>query len=414
MWNVAYNVLIILLLPFFLLFALTRRKIRKSLVERLLPQPLGHDQKDLIWIHAASVGEAVIAENIVNSMSNRVRPEQFLVTTNTYYTRDLLRRKWGSKIAVFSLPFDLPFSLNRFMDGAGIRVLLIVETEIWPNLIWLARERNIPVVIVNGRISDKTVRGYRRFSSFMKSVFAGVDLVLAQSEEHRERFISIGMNQEKVRTTGNLKYCRQIGKSPDGTPKGRVITFGSIKEKEMAAVVAVATKLKRTFPDHRLFVAPRDLHLVVPLEEEFMTAFNVMRYSVYKGLPDADPSVVIVDTVGDLLGIYGKSKVAFVGGSLESYGGQNMLEPLFFGTPVVFGPHVENFREIAGRIVAGGAGVMVKTEEELFEQMAAILRDESVQRRMGEAGTNIIVEQRQVMERTIEAVMEVAWKNFQN
>jgi 3-deoxy-D-manno-octulosonic-acid transferase len=414
MWKVTYNVLILMVLPFFILYSLTKGKIRKSLAERLFPQPLRKEQRGLFWIHAASVGEAVIAENIVNAMGSGDQAEKFVVTANTYYTRDMLRKKWNGRIPVFSLPFDLPFSVARFMDSAGIRALLIVETEIWPNLIWLAKKKGIPVIIVNGRISDRTVKRYARFSSFMKSVFSSVDLVLAQSEEHKQRFISIGMDPEKVRSTGNLKYCRQAGQGQESRPKGKVITFGSIKEKEMGVVVAVAKRLKQAFPDHRIFVVPRELHLVVPLEQEFVLSFNVMRYSVYKDLPNADPAVVIVDTVGDLLSIYGKSRVAFVGGSLAPYGGQNILEPLFFGTPVVFGPFVENFREIADQIVSRHAGVMVKTEEELLQQMTAILRDESLQERMGEAGTRIILEQRQVMERTVEAVMEVAWKNSQN
>jgi len=164
MSGIVYRVLVYLALPFFILFALTRPKIRKSLKERLLPPRIPAELSGAIWIHAASVGEAVIAENLVNYIDRRKGGERFLITTNTYYTRDLLRVKLAGRSSVYSLPFDVPFSLKRFIGNARFKALLIVETEIWPNLLRLARESGIPVIIVNGRISDSTVRQYRRFA----------------------------------------------------------------------------------------------------------------------------------------------------------------------------------------------------------------------------------------------------------
>ena len=414
MSRIVYRVLVYLALPFFVLFALTRPKIRKSLKERLLPQKIPADLSGAIWIHAASVGEAVIAENMVNYMESRKGEERFLITTNTYYTRDLLRVRLAGRCRIYSLPFDVPFSLKRFVGETHFKALIIVETEIWPNLIWLAGRMGIPVIIVNGRISDSTVRWYRRFAFFMKDVLSSVDLVLAQSGEHRERFVAIGMDASKVIDAGNLKYFREM-RGDEGTPaKGGVITFGSVKEKEIEIIVPVIRRLKEAFPGHLIFVAPRELHLIRLLEEQFEESFDVMRYSVYRELPEATPAIVIVDTVGDLAGLYGRSAVAFVGGSLAPYGGQNMLEPLFFGTPVVFGPSVENFREIAAEIVERGAGVMVATGEELFVKMSAILTDEALRGRMGHEGLNIVMRQRQVMERVVEAITEVVWKHSQS
>lgn len=413
MWKIIYNILLHLLLPFFVLFSLTRPKIRKNLRERLLPKQIGVTLSGAWWIHAASVGEAVIAENLMNYLRGRDGREKFLVTTNTYYTRDLLRARMGDRAHVCSLPFDVPFSIRRLIGAVAFEVLIIVETEIWPNLIWAARKRRIPVVIVNGRISDSTVKQYERFSFFMKRVFACVDLVLAQSEEHRERYIKIGMDPLRVINAGNMKYYREMKGEAD-VPKGGIITFGSVKEKEIDVIAPVIKRLKREFPDHPVFIAPRELHLVGLLEEQFAESFDVMRYSVYKGLPDAKPSMVIVDTVGDLLNIYAGSAVAFVGGSLAPYGGQNMLEPLFFGTPVLFGPYTENFREIAARIIECDAGIQIATGEELFAGMERILTDEALRKKMGDAGKKIVMEQKQVMERVADAVSEVIWKNSQS
>ena len=187
-----------------------------------------------------------------------------------------------------------------------------------------------------------------------------------------------------------------------------------MREKEIGIIAPVITRLKEAFPQYLIFVAPRELRLIGPIEEQFAESFDVMRYSVYKGLPEAKPAIVIVDTVGDLAGIYGRSAVAFVGGSLAPYGGQNVLEPLFFGTPVVFGPSVENFREIAAEIVESKAGVMVATGEELFVEMRSILTDEARRSAMGREGLNVVARQGQVMERVVDAVMEVVWKHSQN
>ncbi|MDR2018497.1 MAG: hypothetical protein LBQ00_06480 [Syntrophobacterales bacterium] len=413
MWKIIYNILIHLLLPFFVFFSLASPKIRRTLGERLFPAKTKTMLSEALWIHAASVGEAVIAENLLNCVRGKDCREKFLVTTNTYYTRDFLRAKAGSNVHAYSLPFDIPFSIRRFAGGVNFKALVIVETEIWPNLIWYAGKRGIPVVIVNGRISDSTVKQYKRFSFFMRRVFSDVDLVLAQSEGHRERYVEIGMDPSRVVNAGNMKYYRNV-EGGGGASKGNIITFGSVKEKEVYIIAPVIKRLKRRFPDFLIFVAPRELHLIGLLEEQFAESFDTMRYSVYSGLPDAKPSIVIVDTVGDLLSIYAKSAVAFVGGSLAPYGGQNMLEPLFFGTPAIFGPYTENFREIAAKIIEREAGVTVETGEELFLQMECILTDETMRKRMGDAGEKIVMEQKQVMERVTDAIMEVIWKNSQN
>ena len=248
----------------------------------------------------------------------------------------------------------------------------------------------------------------------MRRVFEGVDLVLAQSREHMERYVKIGMDRSKVVDAGNMKYYREIREGADDTTKGRAITFGSVKEKEIEIIVPVIKKLKQEFADYLVFIAPRELHLVGLLEEQFAQSFDVMRYSVYRGLPDARPSIVIVDTVGDLLGIYARSAVAFVGGSLAPYGGQNMLEPLFFGTPVVFGPYTENFREISARILERGAGIQVSAGEALLAGIERIINDVMVRDRMGDAGKSIVMEQKEVMERVVRAISEVIWKNSPN
>jgi len=409
MWKIAYNILLHLLLPFFLLFSLTNRKIRRNLTERLWSSTRNTDIRGAVWIHAASIGEAVIAETIVNYMRNRKGFDNFLITVNTYYARDMLRKKFNNRVSVYSLPLDLTYSLNHFIGSSTFKSLLIVETEIWPNLIRQVNRRNVPVIIVNGRISDKTFNAYRFFSFFLKDVFSDISLVLAQSEEHADRFKSLGINPSKVKITGNIKYYRDIDIEYDKLHKDHIITFGSIKEKELDDVLQVIDNLKKSFPHFRFFIVPRELNLVDTIENELKSRLKTIRYSVYKESSVEvvqDIEAVVVDTVGDLLDVYKNSTVAFVGGSLAPYGGQNILEPLFFGTPVIFGPYIENFRDIADTILKSGAGIMVNNKEELFEKICLLIENDGLREKMGEEGRKIIEAQKEVMERTADIIME--------
>src|SRR5208283_3266730 len=160
MWKLAYNIGIYCVFPFFALFALTKKKIRKTFLQRFLASERP-EMHDALWVHAASVGEAVIAENFVNYVSSRTGFTHIVITTNTDYTRDLLRKRFDQRAQVFYLPFDLPWSINRFMKQSTFEALILVETEIWPNLVWATHGRGIPVIAMNGRISDRTVKNYR-------------------------------------------------------------------------------------------------------------------------------------------------------------------------------------------------------------------------------------------------------------
>lgn len=411
MWKIIYNIVTIPCFPFFLLYGLTKNKIRKNLLERLFPATQKNDMDKAVWIHAASIGEAVIADNLMQYLAKDGRVNTFLITTNTHYTKELLLRKTQMPKKVFALPFDLIFSVKRFLKHGLPRCLLIIETEIWPNLIWESKKRGIPVIIINGRISDSTFKNYLKLSFFMKNVFSHVDHVFAQSEEHRERFIRIGMNPSMVTTTGNIKYFRSLNTTTDTIEKKKIISFGSIKEKELVVIYETIKNIKNIFPDHRIFIAPRELHLTSTIEKDLLSSFSVTRYSVLKNETDSNAEVVVVDTIGDLLYIYGQSKVAFVGGSLAPYGGQNILEPLFFSTPVLFGPHVENFKDIAQRVLQYKAGMIVHNANELTKRITDILKDDNLRHEMKKNARLVIEEQQQVMQKTIELVTDIIETN---
>ncbi len=268
MWKIVYNILTILCFPFFLVIGLASQKIRKNFFERLFPYRSKDELDNTLWIHAASVGEAVIADNLVKFIDKHTKIDKFLITTNTYYTKDLLLKKVSRNVHVRALPFDLLFSVTRFFNQGQPRGLFIVETEIWPNLIWQAKKRGCPVVILNGRISDRTFKNYMKFSFFIKDVLSCVDFVFAQSEEHRKRFIKIGMDPVKVICTGNIKYFRDLEKIDNISNKEKIITFGSVKEKELTPIYNTIKSIKKTFPEYRIFIAPRELHLSGIIEKD--------------------------------------------------------------------------------------------------------------------------------------------------
>lgn len=412
MLKIAYNIGVFCALPVFAVIAIFKKKIRNNFTERLFPKAADQTIKGGIWVHAASVGEAVIAENLINYIKKESdRP--FVITTNTHYTRDLLRKRLRNQTEVYSAPLDLPLSIRRFMGNRRFEALLLIETEIWPNIIWMAKARNIPVVIVNGRISDSTIGTYGRLSFFLRRLFRSVDLVLAQSDEHAQRFCSLGLSPEKVVVTGNLKYYREIEELPDHQ-REKAVTFGSVREKELPILMPVIRGLADEDHGLRFYVAPRELRLVGEIEEQLSHDYTICRYSRLKEAPAKESRVVVVDTVGDLLHLYARSLLAFVGGSLAPYGGQNMLEPLFVRTPVVFGPSVENFKAVAETIVNHKAGVMVRDGKELYSVLKELLRSEPERQRLIDAGQTVIDLQKGAMKKTARFVLETIWKTSPN
>lgn len=407
MWKLIYNIFTLCALPFLVLVGLTNAKMKPNFRRRLMPRgdnmPAGS-----VMIHGASIGEAVIARNLADYLSSTGGLSRFLITTNTYYAEEMLKKRMaqGYELMCETLPFDLHFSVCRFLDTYRPSSIVVVETEIWPNLVWEARRRGIPFIIVNGRISDRTLKTYQRLSIFMRSVFASMDSVIAQSKEHRDRFITIGMAPGNIFVTGNVKYYRPaVENLPDKADNETIITFGSVKEKELEEVYSAIDLLKKSFPSSRYYIAPRELHLAEDIETDLSKKYSTARYSRIRGGIGSSAEIVVVDTVGDLQGIYGHSSVAFVGGSLAPYGGQNMLEPLFAGTPVLFGPFTDTFRDIAQAILDKKAGFLVRSGREIHDITVSLLGDRSLYTSTQAAGREIVSQQAHVMEETANIIM---------
>jgi 3-deoxy-D-manno-octulosonic-acid transferase len=410
MWKIIYNLLTFCALPVFVVIGLTNTKMKKNFRGRLFPSTEGVQAAGACMIHGASIGEAIIAQSVADYLAANGGPDHFLFTTNTSYAREMLDTRQGGRTGrtVASMPFDLRFSVAKFLDYHRPSMILIVETEIWPNLIWEAGKRSVPIIILNGRISDSTLATYRRLSPFMRSALGGIDAVIAQSEEHGQRFVSIGMDPERVFVTGNIKYYRPAAEGRrDPSSREKIITFGSVKEKELEEIYTAIALLKKDLPGYRYFIAPRELHLAASIEKDLSNTLRIARYSKIKEGADDTAELVVVDTVGDLTGIYARSRAAFVGGSLAPYGGQNMLEPLFVGTPVLFGPFTENFRDIARAILDRKAGILVRNGADIHLAITNLIGDDTLYSSTQAAGFDIVAHQRHVMEETAGIIMDV-------
>ena len=352
----------------------------------------------VLWLHAVSVGEVNAAVPVVNAL-RRGRPDlRLLVTTITPTGSERVRALWGHDIEHVYLPYDLPGAVGRFLDHYRPHAALIMETELWPNLLFGCRDREVPVFILNARLSERSLRGYRVLAPLVGRALRTVRTVAAQSLADAVRFVRLGARSEQVVEVGNLKYDVAV---PDGldafaaecrASAGDRLAWiaASTHEEEEAAVLAIHRRLREQFPDLLLLWAPRH-------PERFSVVAGQARAGGWKvstrsraRWPAPTDAVFVVDTLGELVPFYAAADVAFVGGSLQPVGGHNLLEPAAAGTAIVTGPHLHNFAEISRHLHAHGAVRIGADQDEVCLDLAALLGDEDARARMVDAGRELI------------------------
>jgi 3-deoxy-D-manno-octulosonic-acid transferase len=404
--------------PWLLYQAVRYRKYVASLPQRLgyLPVSFNIDAEPSIWIHAVSVGELLTARPLIAALRERHPGLRLFLSTTTMAAQQLARRSVPDADAVFYFPFDLGLVVRRTLDLVKPRLFLMMETEIWPNLLHECRARGVKTAIVNGRLSARSFPRYRLARSFFRHVLADIDQFCVQSEESARRFTEIGAAPERITVTGSLKFdsLEPGGVAVQARPRERVLRYfrfaparpvlvaGSTMKGEEAVVLRVFRRVKSALPSALLLVAPRHperfADVVQQCEQE---GFRTVRRS---DLPiDAEPraDVVVLDTIGELATVYQVGTVVFVGGSLVPTGGHNILEPAVFGRPVVFGPHMQNFAEIAAAFVANDAGVQVEGEGAFEEQVLTLMTDPVRRARLGAAARALVEANRGAKEKTL-------------
>ena len=395
LYTSALFLVLVLGLPYWLLAMATNGKYREGLSERLgwVPDRLrAGDARKTIWVHAVSVGEVLAASRLVNELSACAPQYRVLLSTTTRTGQRLARERTGANHA-FYFPLDFPWIVRRYLRVLDPVLLVLVETELWPNLLTACRHAGIPVAVVNGRISDRSLPRYMRLRKLWKGILSGVSIVLAQSEEDVKRLKAIGAPAGRVSFAGNLKFdVRSAEPSPITTtlreklPSGaRVLVCGSTLEGEEEILLDAFHQLLKTIPGCVMILAPRHPERFGRVAQMLKNRKEpcVRRSNWMKRPAKIKPgTVVLLDSIGELASVYALASVAFVGGSLVPAGGHNPLEPAQFAIPVVMGSHYANFRAIIDTLLQAEA-LKLATTETLVPMLENLLTDDEAANTLG-------------------------------
>ncbi|MFH1339261.1 MAG: 3-deoxy-D-manno-octulosonic acid transferase [Candidatus Omnitrophota bacterium] len=422
LYDLTFIIFAIIYLPYFLF----KKKLHKGFVQRLgfLPRSLNLDRP--VWIHAVSVGEARIAEILLRQLRRDYPGKSFVISTVTVTGNRIVRSFRQKGDFVFYLPLDLSFIVRRVIRRLRPRACIIIETEIWPNLITYLYKMRIPVSLVNARISDRSFLGYRIIKPLLKPILNKINLFCVQSHTDAQRLSTLGAAFDKLRITGNMKfdfkdfadfekdytgYKLKLGiKSPE-----ELFVAGSTHKGEEEIVLNAYKKLLSEFADLRLLIAPRHPERSTEIEaliRKFgftpvriskidLTAVSASRQA---GAYPPPPAVFILDTVGQLLSFYAVADIVFVGGSLVKKGGHNILEPAFFQKPIIFGPYMFNFRDISDLFLSRGAARMIHSQQELPDTIRFFLRMPSEREAMGKKARHLVLENRGAVKKNIDLI----------
>lgn len=365
-----------------------------------------------VWLHAVSMGEVNAAAPVVNAL-RRTHPElRWLITTITPTGSERVRALWGDGVEHVYLPYDLPGAVSRFLQHYRPKVALVMETELWPNLLFGCRDQRIPVYILNARLSARSLRGYRVLAPLIARVVRTVKRIGAQSAADAQHFVALGANPEAVVHTGNLKFDIAtpegledfvgVFKSHLGTRP--VWIAASTHEGEEAAVIAIHKRLRQRWPDLLLLWAPRHPERFPRVAE--LAQSNGWKVALRRDVtwPGSADEVFVIDTMGELMAFYACADVAFVGGSLQAIGGHNLLEPAAVGTAMVTGPHLHNFVEISRRLREAGALEIRADADGVGRALEDLLGDADVRTAMVAAGRLLVEQGRGALANTLEMI----------
>jgi len=422
LFDMLYMLAALVLSPVFIYRILVRGKYRASFWQRwgkVPERPATEPPARRVWIHAVSVGEALSARTLVEMIDGE-RPDWDVVVSTATETGQAVARKSFGEDRVVYCPFDFSWTVRRAFDRIRPSVLVLLELELWPNLIREAHRRGVPVTVLNGRITERSFRGFRRFRAFFAPTFARVARFAVQTEEYARRLGALGVAADRIAVTGSVKYDAVRTGLDDGAAAEaraelgiadgeRVILAGSTHPGEDEALLGAYAALKEDSGPLALVLVPRH-----PEQYDRVAAAVtgrglelVRKTELGAGAERPEGAVVLVDTMGELGRLYAAADVVFVGGSLIEHGGQNVMEPAGLGKPCVFGPHMWNFQDAVDALLAGGAAGaarQVASADELAGAVGALLSDANAASEMGEAARRCIEERKGATRRNFEVL----------
>lgn len=414
-YDLIFLLFVIACLPLYLL----KKKFHKGFFARLgmLPDGLIFDKP--IWIHAVSVGEAMSIKKMLEELKLAYPEKKFVISTVTPTGNKIARSLAKAGDLVTYLPLDLSFIVRAVINKINPCLFIIVETEIWPNLISCLYKKNIPVAVVNARISDRSFKGYMSIRYLLLPVLEKISQFCTQSEMDAKRLLCLGVSKNKVRITGNLKFdsltsakagvdCRaklRLG------AKEKLFIAASTHPGEEEIILDTFVKLKEGAPDLRLLIAPRhperSPQICDLVKKTGFCPRKISSLGKEESERHEDEAVFILDTIGELIGFYAIADIVFVGGSLVKKGGQNILEPASLGKPVLFGPYMFNFRDIAGMFLKAEAALAVHNGEELKEKIEYLLGYPSKIDEMAKRAKELISQNQGATKRNLESIKAI-------
>ncbi len=422
---VVYNIALIFFSPVILAILLAKKRCRPGLRQRLglLPQNFADAWADgnTIWVHAVSMGEATAVVPLVQRLKARYPHCRLVVSTVTETGREAVEKNLHGIARHLYFPLDFLPAVRSVLQAVRPRLIVVVETELWPNFLREAGARGIPVVLVNGRLSTDSFAGYLRLRPFFRRVLSSFTLCAMQTERDVERMRRLGVDPDRVVRTGNLKYDQAASLQRDGGPakgtlglteKEELFLAGSTHPGEEETVLDAYRRLLDIAPALVLTIAPRHIERAEAVcETARARGFAVSRRTDPGAAPRPDgPRVIVLDTRGELAMLYREATLVFVGGSLADVGGHNPLEPAAWGKAVVFGPHMDHFAEVAEQFVGQGGGVQIQDAEELTQALTELLRDRARLEERGKIARQIVQDNQGALDRTVALLAKILEK----
>lgn len=418
-----YLLALIAISPKILYRVITQNRYRQGWSERLGKVRRNSPDKKCIWIHAVSVGEVNATKTIIAGLKKRLPEYEIILSATTDTGIQQARKLFGQELKVFYFPFDFSFAVHRAFKRLKPNICLLMELEVWPNFTARAARLKIPVVVINGRISDSSFPKYKLAKPFVKPTFKKVSLFLAQSREYADRFIAIGGHHKTAVITGSLKYdTAEVTEKVEGADQlagqlkitdKRLLVAGGTGPKEEQIILDVFKKLKKqnSCGDLRLVVVPRKPERFDEVAKLIKNSgFELIRYSRIKtGEKTAEnqDAVILGDTMGDLRKFYSLATVVFVGRSLVPMGGSDMMESAAMGKCTIFGPHTFNFRETVKSLLQAQGAIEVKDGDKLFEIIRKCLNEPQFAQQIALRGQQVIKQNQGATEKTIDAIINL-------
>ncbi len=410
-YNLVFPVAFVLMLPHFLLRMLRRGGYARDFAQRIGAYGEAESARLAapgrpVWIQAVSVGELAVALSFMDELRRRDPAVRFVLTTNTSTGHALALKKVRAPDVTLYFPLDVPWVVPRVLRRIRPSAVVLVENEMWPNLIRAARKQGIPTVMINGRISEHSFRGYRKIRFITRDLLPRIHWFCVQSGADRDRLLALGAPAGRLEITGSAKYdiaptpptaevrARAVLEKIGVAPGDPVLVGGSTWDGEEAALAGLLPELRRRHPRLMLVLVPRHAErrdaVLAVLRERGLTVIQRSRFPDDAPAPPERPDVLLVDTTGELRGFYAAADVVFVGKSLTQTGGQNPIEPARDGKPIVTGPHMENFPAVAQDFAEAGAWVQAADAEGLGAAVQRLLDDSAERRRLGEAAAALV------------------------